>query len=70
MSGVHVRFVQLHRFCELTGYTEQAVRKKIAEGVWIEGHEYARAPDRHVLIDLEGYARWVAGERKVGHGTH
>ncbi|MET0218057.1 MAG: hypothetical protein ABW205_09050 [Burkholderiales bacterium] len=55
-------YVQIHRFCELTGYTEKAVRLKISEGVWLEGREYRKAPDKHVLISLEGYARWVEGE--------
>ncbi len=28
-------------------------------GVWVEGREYVRAPDNRVLVDLEGYERWV-----------
>ncbi|WP_283148971.1 excisionase [Silvimonas soli] len=58
-----VRYVQIDQFCAMTGYTDRAVRSKIHEGVWIEGVHYRRAPDRHVLIDLEGYEKWVEGQR-------
>lgn len=49
----------------LTGYTEKAIRRKIQEGVWLEGYEYHRAPDGHIIIDLGGYATWVRGERQL-----
>jgi hypothetical protein len=53
------RYVRIPRFCEDTGYTEKAVREKIRTGVWAEGIHYRRAPDGHILIDLEGYEKWV-----------
>ena len=33
MTGA--RYVRIKRFAELTGYTEKAVYRKIADGVWI-----------------------------------
>lgn len=60
------RYVLIPKFCDLVGYTDKAVRRKIEEGIWREGHEYRRAPDGHVQIDLEGYERWVEGERVPG----
>ena len=56
-----VRYVRLPRFSELTGYTQKAVRRKIEEGVWIEGREYRRAPDGHIIIDMVGFEKWVEG---------
>lgn len=53
------RYVLIAKFEQLTGYTQKAVRMKIAEGKWVEGLEYKRAPDGHVLVDLQGYYRWV-----------
>ena len=38
-----------------TGYSQKAVRKKIETGVWLEGHEYRRAPDNRIVIDMEGF---------------
>lgn len=55
------RYVRTKRFAELTGYTENAVRGKIQEGVWIEGVHFRRAPDGHILVDLRAYERWVEG---------
>ncbi len=53
------RYVKLNRFELLTGYTEKAVRRKIEEGIWLEGREFRRAPDGHILVDLLGYEKWV-----------
>lgn len=53
------KYVLARKFEELTGYTAQAVKRKIQTGVWREGREYRRAPDGHILVNLEGYERWV-----------
>jgi hypothetical protein len=49
-----------------TGFSVAAMETKIARGVWLEGHEYVRAPDKSVLIDLQGYELWAAGQRRAG----
>lgn len=54
-----LRFVLIPRFCELTGYTEKAVRRKIDDMVWVEGREYRRSPDGRIHIDLDGYDKWL-----------
>jgi hypothetical protein len=53
------RYVRIPVFCIITGYTDRAVEGKIVTGAWAEGREYKRAPDGHILIDLEGYYKWV-----------
>lgn len=60
------RYIRLPLFEAVTGYTEKAVRRKIDEGVWLEGKEFMRAPDGHVLVDMEGYYRWVENQRPAG----
>lgn len=55
------RFVRIHVASAQTGYTEKAIRRKIEEGVWLEGREYRRAPDGNILIDMEAYEKWVVG---------
>lgn len=55
------RYVRIVRFCELTGLTEKAVREKIRTGAWAEGIHYRRAPDGHIVIDLQGYEAWIEG---------
>ena len=53
------RYVRVHLFEALTGYSAKAVERKIASGAWMEGREFKRAPDGHVLIDMKGYEQWV-----------
>lgn len=60
------RFVRIKVAAAITGYTERAIETKILRGVWLERHEYVRAPDGAILIDMEGYARWAAGQRRAG----
>jgi hypothetical protein len=43
----------------LTGYSEKAIRRKIQDGIWLEGREYRKAPDDRVLISMKGFAAWV-----------
>jgi hypothetical protein len=57
------RYVKLPLFEAMTGYTEKAIRRKIERGQWLEGREYRRAPDGNIVVDLEGYCRWVEGAR-------
>lgn len=49
-----------------TGYTVKAIECKIAEKVWLEGHEYIKAPDGKILISIEGVNRWAEGRRQAG----
>lgn len=61
--AIHVtpsRFVTIPLAATMTGYTPSAMRTKITRGYWVEGREYVRAPDGHVLIDMRGYERWVS----------
>ena len=55
------RYVLIKKFCELVGYTELAVRRKIERGVCVIGKQYKRSPDGHLMIDMEGFSKWVEG---------
>ena len=59
--AVPMRYVRLPAFETLSGYSIRAVQTKIQDGVWLEGREYRKAPDGHILIDLRGYEKWVEG---------
>lgn len=56
------RYVLVPAFCAWTGYTEKAVRRKIEDGVWVEGVHYRKSPDGRIQMDMEAYERWVEGE--------
>jgi hypothetical protein len=55
-------FVTIELFARISGYSEKAIRRKIERGVWLQGREFVRAPDGHVLISTKGYAQWAAPE--------
>lgn len=57
------RYVTVKLAASLTGFSEKAIRRKKEEGVWIEGSEWVCAPDGTILVDMEGYERWVARGR-------
>ena len=48
----------------LTGLSQSAIRGKIREGKWIEGQEFARAPDGGIFISIKGFERWVCAGSK------
>lgn len=56
---INLRYVLIPVFCTLTGYSDKAVRRKIADGKWIEGRHYRKAPDGHITMNLQAYYRWV-----------
>jgi hypothetical protein len=53
-------YVTIPLAASMTGYSEKAIRRKIEDGVWLQGREFARAPDGHILINMVAYHAWVA----------
>ena len=56
-----IRHVTIGKLAQLTGYSEDAIRKKISTGVWLEGVIWTHAPDNRVLINTEAYDQWAEG---------
>lgn len=61
-----MRYVTVRKFAAESGYSEDAIRSKIRDGVWRLGEIWLKAPDGRTLIDMEGYETWV--EAGVGSG--
>lgn len=57
--STRVDYVTIPIAAAMTGYSAKAIRRKIESGVWLEGREFRRAPDGHVLISVKGYESWV-----------
>ncbi len=57
-----MRYITIAKFAAESGYSEDAVRAKIKNGVWLEGFVWKKAPDGRVLIIPEGYERWAEGQ--------
>lgn len=64
------RYVLVQKFVELTGYSQQAIYTKINQGVWTEGNQFIRSPDRRVQIDMEAYERWVEEGRPAAEASN
>jgi hypothetical protein len=58
-------YVRITKYAEMTGDTVKAIENRIETGVWLEGREYHRSPDRTLRVDIEGVNRWARGERKL-----
>ena len=59
-------YVTVDVAANITGYSEKAIRRKIQDGVWLEGKEYRKSPDGRVLISIKGYTSWVEqGQQRV-----
>jgi len=58
---IKLRWMLLPLFCALTGCTEKAARRKIEDGVWLQGRHYRKAPDGRITMDLQAYYAWVEG---------
>lgn len=56
--AISARRVTVKKASQLTGYTEKAIRHKIANGTWLEGEQWHRV-DGSILIDMEGYEKWA-----------
>lgn len=52
-------YVTIQLASYITGLTEKAIRRKIEDGKWLDGHEYRRSPDGGIFISMKGYQAWV-----------
>ena len=53
------RYMTISAFSTASGYTEDAIRTKIRDGIWSEDKVWKKAPDGRNLIDVQGYEKWV-----------
>lgn len=59
---MQLQWVLIPVFSNLTGYSEKAVRRKIEDGVWVQGKHYRKAPDGRITMNVQEYYKWVQGE--------
>jgi len=65
-----VRWVTIEKFASESGYTPDAIRSKIKRGDWIDGQVWIKAPDGRILIDKEGYEKWVRSQGCAPEVSH
>lgn len=55
----HTRYVTVKKAATMVGLTEEAIRKRVQRGVWLEGREWVRDPLGRIMLDTEALDRWV-----------
>lgn len=65
-----VNYKTVKQFSAESGYTEAAIRAKMADGTWTENLVWRHAPDSRVLIDVRGYEKWVESTVAGTFATH
>jgi hypothetical protein len=66
-ASANMNWVLIVKFCELTGYTEDAVRCKIKDGIWQENLHWQKAANR-IHMSMRGYEQWVTNKGKTNGG--
>jgi hypothetical protein len=54
-----MNWVLIRKLCELTGYSEDAVRAKVKRGVWLLGVHWRKAPDGRLFFNTEAIRTWI-----------
>jgi hypothetical protein len=55
------RHILLEKYCAESGYTVEAIRKKIERGELVKGIHYDAEGDRLIKIDQEAMSLWARG---------
>ena len=56
-----MRWVVIKVLARESGLTEDAIRAKKKNGVWLEGVHWRKAPDGRIWFNREAIERWVEG---------
>jgi hypothetical protein len=56
-----MKWVTIKKAAELSGYSVKAIEAKRADGTWLEGVVWIKAPDGRILISPEGIDAWAEG---------
>ncbi|WP_019882348.1 MULTISPECIES: hypothetical protein [unclassified Methylophilus] len=57
-----INWITLKKLADETGYSEKALREKIARGNFAYGYHYIKAPDGRIHFNKERYNDWVVGD--------
>jgi hypothetical protein len=62
MTDPSTDWILLERFCQITGYTEEAVKVKRKRGIWPDGI-ITVTRGRRIHVNLRRYEAWVEGQK-------
>lgn len=58
-----MKWVLINKVEELIGYTDDAIRSKIKNGVWLKGIHWTKAPDNRILFNIEAIQSWIESKQ-------
>ena len=56
---MNLSLITIKKLANESGYTESAIRSKIADGIFAEGKHYIKSPDGRIQFRVDEYIRWV-----------
>lgn len=63
MKYYPIEWIKVERFCELTGYTEEAVKQKRKKGDWRDG-DITAVRGRRLHVNVRRYDQWVEAQNR------
>lgn len=54
-----MNYVTIKKFCEDTGYSDNAIRAMIKRGEWIQDKHYKKPTPRRILLNLDAIKSWI-----------
>jgi hypothetical protein len=58
-----MKWVLIKKLADIFGYTKNAARAKIKNGVWLKGIHWTKAPDNRILFNIEAIQSWIEGKK-------
>lgn len=57
-----MKWITIKELSKRSGYTEDAIRSKIKNGIWLEDIHWVKAPDGRILMNHKAIELWVEGQ--------
>lgn len=57
-----LKWVLIKKLIESIGITDDAIRAKIARGVWLQDIHWKKAPDNRIYFNYEAIQKWIEGK--------
>lgn len=58
-----MKWVLINKVVEIIGYTEDAIRAKKKNGIWLCGIHWIKAPDNRIHFNIEAIQKWIEGKK-------
>lgn len=57
-----LNWILIRKLCELSGYSDDAIRAKIKRGIWKEGRHWRKAADNRIVFNVVAINDWMGGK--------